>query len=57
MVNKYVINTLLKMRDFHSDTIEQGVKLNSWRAGALQSLAPTCFDTPAGMFLVCLVRA
>ncbi len=29
----------------------------SWRAGVLQSLAPTCLNTPAWKFLVCLIRA
>ncbi len=38
-------------------SFQQGGPTQSWRAGVLQSLAPTCLNTPAGMFLVCLVRA
>ncbi len=35
----------------------RAVQTQSWRAGVLQSLAPTCLNTPAGKLLVCLVKA
>ncbi len=35
----------------------RGVQTWSWRATVLQSLAPTCLNTPAWKFLVCLVRS
>ncbi len=34
--------------------LKQGVQTQSWRAGVLQSLAPTCLKTPAWKCLVCL---
>ncbi len=37
--------------------LSRAVQTRSWRAGVLQSLAPTCLNTPAWKFLVCLVRA
>ncbi len=35
----------------------RGVQTWSWRATVLQSLAPTCLNTPAWKFIVCLIRS
>ncbi len=40
-----------------SSIYSRGAQTWSWRACVLQSLAPTCLNTPAGKILVCLVRA